>query len=160
MNISNDIKCKVFALYLEQKINENNSTFYDTMVSVDLFNESIHTSNHITYKLDEVKLVLKPLSSITDEHIVWVHDTVHNFHEQRKLRPDWAKNVTPPFKDLKDMISNGLAHYKGGYLSDSAVHQYLISKGYDVPLMLLGWKNLEQSGLAIYEEELTTKKTN
>lgn len=153
MEISNDIIAKVFAQYLGQKINENNSTFYDTMVSVDLFNESICTSNYITYKLNEVKLVLKPLSSITDEHIIWVHDTEHNFHEQRKLRPDWAKTVTPPLKEMKDMISNEFG-YTGGYLSDSAVHQYLISKGYDVPLMLLGWKTLEQSGLAKYESEI------
>lgn len=151
MNITPEIKTKIFALYLGQKINENNSTLYDTMVSVDLFNESIRTSNHITYKLNEVKLVLKSLSQISDEHMIWVYDTVHNLHEQRRLYPKDLAKKTPSLKEMKDMISNGFAHYTGGYLDSSSVHQYLISKGYDVPLMLLGWKNLEQSGLAIYE---------
>lgn len=149
MNITPEIKVQTFALYLGQKILfAHQDKWLDGMfcTTSTLTNIERGLTNHTN-----LKLILKSLSKISDEDMIWVHDTVHNFHEQRKLRPDWAKTVTPPLKDLKDMISNGLAHYKGGYLSDSAVHQYLISRGYDVPLMLLGWKTLEQSGLAIYE---------
>lgn len=138
MNITPEIKSIVFHQYHGQYVNSDkgrcrlrDADFVDSLEWIEL----------------------KSLSEISDKDMIWVYDTVHNLHEQRKLYPEDLAKKTPSLKEMKDMISNGFAHYKGGYLSDSAVHQYLISKGYDVPLMLLGWKTLEQSGLAIYEKK-------
>lgn len=151
MEISKEIKAKVFAQYLGEKINENNSTLYDTMVSVDLFNESICTSNHITYKLDEVKLVLKPLSSITDEHMIWVYDTSHNLHQQRKLYPKEVAEKSMSLDDMKLQMNNRSVFMTGGWLCNTWNYQYLLSKGYDLEQFLLGYKTLHEAGLAIYE---------
>lgn len=142
MEISNEIKCKVLALYLGQMINENNSTLYDTMVSVDLFNESICTSNHITYKLDEVKLVLKPLSEISDEDAIQVDELISPQYSSIKH----FHTVTRGKVWIRDILS-------GNQVSNVFnVYQFLQYKGYDLPNYLLGGKTLQESGLAIYEK--------
>lgn len=151
MNITPEIKTKIFALYLGQKILfAHQDKWLDRMfcTTSTLTNIERGLTNHTG-----LKLVLKSLSQISDEDMIWVYDENHNLHQQRKLYPEDLAKKTPSLKEMKDMISNGFAHYKGGYLDSSSVHQYLISRGYDVPLMALGWKTLQQSELAIYESE-------
>jgi hypothetical protein len=147
MEITKEIKEKVFGQYIGNLITWGEADFKGDKIHTILLNSQ--TINNI-FNMD-TKLILKPLSAITDEDMVWVYDTCNNLHEQRRIRPDWVKQNTPSLKDMKRQINNGHAHYKGGYLSDSAVHQYLLSKGYDLPQYLLGWKTLHESGLAVYE---------
>jgi hypothetical protein len=150
MKTTNEIKAKVFAMYLGCLYIRDEKD--ENCLRRSLDGSSILGIGEGITNWGNAKLILKPLSSITDEHMIWVFDTANNLHEKRKLYPRDVTENTPLLKDFRLQISNGFAHYKGGYLSDSAVHQYLISKGYDVPLMLLGWKTLQESGLAIYEK--------
>ena len=83
-------------------------------------------------------IVLKSLSEITDEDMIWVYDTCHNLHEQRRLYPQEIAKKTPSLKEMKSFINNGVAHYTGGELTKTWVFQYLLSKGYDLPQYLLG----------------------
>ncbi len=99
-------------------------------------------------------IVLKSLEEISDEDMIWVYDTTHNLHEQRKLKPEWVLTVTPSLKDMKEQINNGFSHYTGGWLCNVWVFQYLLSKGYDVPQFLLGYRTLHQVGLAKYKNEI------
>lgn len=165
MEISNEIKAKMFALYLGHRVeldNGGSKVRNRILCAVGGINDGGHeyvklkmgTFTHfVLIKENRAKLILKSLSEISDEDMIWVYDENHNLHQQRKLYPEDLAKKTPSLKEMKGMISNGFAHYTGGYLDSSSVHQYLISKGYDVPMMLLGWKTLEQSGLAIYENE-------
>lgn len=148
--LTNELIAKLYVPYLGATIRGNGKEYKLTLNK---------TSNRhdidLAFVCDQRNYfpVLKSLSKISDEDMIWVYDENHNLHQQRKLYPEDLAKKTPSLKEMKDMISNGFAHYTGGYLDSSSVHQYLISKGYDVPLMLLGWKTLEQSGLAIYENE-------
>ena len=98
-------------------------------------------------------IVLKSLSEITDEDMIWVYDGCNNLHEQRKLHPEHVTKNSPSLEDMKYSLNNGFAHYTGGYLTKTWVFQYLLSKGYDVPQYLLGYRTLQQVGLAKYENE-------
>lgn len=149
MEISNELKAKVFALYLGCLYLRDDKDQDCLRRSLD--GSAITGISEGITGWKNAKLILKPLSSITDEHMIWVYDTSHNLYEQRKLYPDEVKRKTPSIKEMKEQLNNGFAHYTGGWLNDAANFQYLLSKGYDIPLMLLGWKTLEQSGLAIYE---------
>jgi hypothetical protein len=147
MKITNGIKAKVFAqylgcLYIRDEKDEN-------CLRRSLDGSSILGIGEGITNWENAKLILKPLTSITDEDMIWVYDTTHNLHEQRKLHPERLN--TPSLKDIKEQLNNGYAHYTGGWLCNTWVFQYLLSKGYDLPQLLLEYKTLQESGLAIYE---------
>jgi hypothetical protein len=88
------------------------------------------------YEKSKDLLIVKPLSSITDEEVI----------EVAKLCGVDAEIV-------------GVAYISGMIQSASKAisyvgFQYLQSKGYDLPQYLLGGKTLYEAGLAIYESEL------
>lgn len=102
-------------------------------------------------------IVLKSLTEISDEDMIWVFDTTHNTREQRKIRPEWVEKNSMSLADMKANINNGHAHYTGGWLCNTWVFQYLLSKGYDLPQLLLGYRTLHEAGLAKYKNEIDKK---
>jgi len=139
MGITNKIKEKVFAQYLGQpfRVILNSGEF------------SITECNLGTIQLLNTQdvLILKPLSKISNEDMVWVFDTIHNTHEQRKLRPELLKENSMSLEETKRQINIEGNHW----LRNAFVFQYLLSKGYDLPNFLLGYKTLFESELCIYE---------
>ena len=132
--IKNEIKAKVFAQYLGCNTNQG------LMQNIGIFHEILES---------DIKLILKPLSDITNEDMIWVYDTCRNLHEQRELYPRDVAENTPSFEDMKHDL---LANFWTGFVSNTWAYQYLLSQGYDLPQILLGYKTLFESGLAIYEK--------
>jgi len=139
MKITPEIKSKMFHQYHGQYVNSDkgqcrlrDADFVDTIEWIEL----------------------KSLSEITDEEMIWVYDTTHNLHEQRKLHPERFTLSSKDIKDMKEQLNNGYAHYTGGWLCNTWVFQYLLSKGYDLPQLSLGYRTLQQVGLAKYKNEI------
>lgn len=106
------------------------------------------------------KLILKPLSAITDEdaiEVTKIEISREDFEYESWENPQGLKVIKSFPKGER-----GSSWYKilciGG-TTDLKLEscQYLISKGYDMTQYLLGGKTLEKSGLAIYENELVKK---
>lgn len=140
--------------YLKGKFLEIDLGMVDSFIGVLLENET-EPSNHTNYNINEVKLILKPLTKITDEDLlglipedkkwnngkIWKIQTVCYYtafdEKGNKVGEDmWILNPSRP-----ETIKNPL-HY-----------QYLQSKGYDLPNYFLRGKTLKESGLATYENE-------
>lgn len=140
MEITNEIKAKVFAQYLGQKVNAEGSRL--ELISV-CFNHIVCYNPPIgEVEGDEVEfdfsiyLMLKPLSAITDEDAIEVakitqeNESYHNAGVGKMVvKGKWKFNMEKYF----------------------FIHQFLQSKGYDLPNYLLGGKTLHEAGLAIYE---------
>jgi len=138
MEITNEIKAKVFAQYLGQKLTLKKEGESENLI---LDAHRLHYGNEFN-KFGEVKLILKPLSKITDEDNVELYRLLG-------------------FKDTKGSNSPELRfEYYGNVINGSErisfetatkFYQFIQSKGYDIPQYLLGGKTLHESGLAIYE---------
>lgn len=152
MDITNDIKAKVFAKYLGQKWQwDLRGTPILKLYPSDLTEiERFEFGNN-------VKLILKPLSAITDADAIEmanlfggitgnvtinrptdlynadIHFTVQ-IHQGEK--DTWRSFCVPKYIDAN---------------TPNSFCQFLISKGYDIPNYLLQYKTLHQTGLAIYE---------
>jgi hypothetical protein len=158
MEITDEIKAKVFAQYLGQ--------YMTYPVDVRFTEWGIGSNGTITdlkgglYNPDLCRLSLKPLTSITDEDIGGV------------IKIEFGQGDSPTIFRVKDTTAirfnvNGIEkrilfqRYCNNDPIESntplkrtlAIYQYLQSKGYDVPQWLLGWKTLHGAGLAIYESE-------
>jgi hypothetical protein len=130
MEISNEIKAKVFAQYLGQKvITDVEMTERLEGVELDCIRTDIGIY-HFSVHNDEV-LVLRPLSAITDEDAIKCAKIYHGNSCDYSARS---------FKAVIEMLAE-----------KSIVYQYLQSQGYDLPNYLLGGKTLQEAGLAIYE---------
>lgn len=90
---------------------------------------------------DDFKLVLKPLSSLTEQDAT----------EIASILNENPKHIIACF--------NGQPEYKKGpdekkikfFIEQTIVYQFLQSRGYDLPQYLLGNKTLKEAGLAVYE---------
>lgn len=143
MEITNEIKAKVFAQYLGQY-------FKVGVFSGDLKNINIETD------LSNTMLVLKPLSSITDEDAI---EATKHFGRAPFIFERVNDSIEVGFFD-RGVISigfNGKISDAGSEITRQGIdyfisYQYLQSKGYDLPQYLLGGKTLKEAGLAIYEQ--------
>lgn len=122
--------------YLKGQLKEIDLGMADSFLGVLLENEKIE-SNHENYNTDQCKLILKPLSEISDDDALAV----------QKI---YDGNITLHFETNK--ITRGKKFANDPMLCYEA-YQYLISKGYDIKHRFLGGLTLQQAGLAIYEEE-------
>lgn len=157
MELTTDIKAKVIAQYIGQtvqtctralqgegkpskylkgELKEIDTGMVDSFMGVLLENES-NPTNHENYNTNQCKLILKPLSKITDEDAL----------EVQKIYDGEFHNAVAGNK-----ITRGKKFANDPTLCFEA-YQYLISKGYDIKHRLLGHLTLQQAGLAIYEEE-------
>ena len=144
MEITNEIKAKMFAQYFGHLIKIGNS-FTCTLVGIKGHN-TITTgvsANNIWkyYKISACVLVLKPLSAMTDEDAIEIAKIyLHNDNDVDDLGfLECGKNIA---YDLLTGIFQGNTIW---------MFQFLQSKGYDLPQYLLNGKTLQEAGLAIYE---------
>jgi hypothetical protein len=130
-----EIKAKVFAHYLGQKrIWTDKPNAYKNVGDIDYFD----IDNFLgTIRNKEYKLILKPLSEISDEdatELVKLHKPSEN--------PLYVKQSfvekSQPF--IRNWVINNVINY-----------QFLQALGYDLPHFLLGGKTLHEAGLCIYE---------
>lgn len=132
MEITNEIKAKVFGQYLGQKIKHDAGI--EDLKSVDT---QICYANFGWGNAKELgaqcKLVLKPLSAISDEDAVYVYSTYHK-SDPSVCVPKWARRSINNWDGLPSEISD-----------------LLRDRGYDIKNGLLGGKTLFDCGLAIYE---------
>lgn len=125
-SIAEEVKAKVFALYLGQTcIDSDNKKHHILGISLEEAMIQVDGDNHDVdwWNFDAVKLILKPLSSITDEDAI---------------ECGWKQIMS--LKEFADAKS----------VRPLEVYQRLINKGYDLPQYLLGGKTLKETGLAIY----------
>ena len=126
MKITKEVRAKIFNQYYGVKYHYKN----DFGTYADLVG-SINTYKHLS-EYEVVKLVLKPLSEITDE-------------DANKIATLSGFNY---LMDLQEFELTGALSCK---LYDfCSAYQYLQSKGYDLPQYLLNGKTLKEAGLAIY----------
>lgn len=118
MEIENDTKAKVFAQYLGQQV------LWGGTEGV-LWSYNLHGASDVVLG---AKLILKPLSKITDED---------------------AQDLGYEDAEIFIATSPWLKKYHGDKSFWDA--QILQSKGYDLPNYLLNGKTLQEAGLAIYE---------
>ncbi|MES2285815.1 MAG: hypothetical protein V4547_09025 [Bacteroidota bacterium] len=137
MEITNEIKAKIFAQYLGQKIQWRDTS--ETEVTTLTISE-LDRSEKITFLC--IKLLLKPLFAISDEDALAI-SVIMQFTE--------LEEETTKIEYIKQVIPNLYPCSSCSKLIVLNVFQFLQSKGYDLPQYLLGGKTLFESGLAIYK---------
>ncbi|HWY09701.1 MAG TPA: hypothetical protein VN026_00175 [Bacteroidia bacterium] len=139
--ISNELKAKVFAQYLGQTFKSNGRKYKMTVTETTNTHEK-----SLFFATDNVcELILKPLSTITDEDAIEASSIIGGAsHLSKESQIAQLKELfsLPSFFVNQTNIS--------GYKWLQCI-QYLQSKGYDLPHFLLGGKTLQEAGLAIYE---------
>jgi hypothetical protein len=93
---------------------------------------------------DKFKLILKPISSLTDEDCIEVITILQG----RKKAEIWFE--LEGAKAIIGVLANNDSN-NWTFFCSNKIYQYLISKGYDLPQYLLDGKTLHESELAIYE---------
>lgn len=177
MELTNNIKAKVFVQYLGREFvhytDNGRETFVGTVTGVDVFTTAALQCGLKTFSLcADIKLILKPLSQITDEHAVEVAKMMgyDNFTEiVRDKNGNFlfvcgntsGKKVIFAVGPSINLLENNTLWWDDNDGSDGhpgndgevslACYQYLQNQGYDIPHYLLGNKTLHQAGLAIYE---------
>lgn len=133
--------------YLKGKFLEVDLGMVDSFIGVLLENET-EPSNHTNYNIHEAKLILKPLSEISDEDATEVGlmvctDESKSYHNH--IGMSFVKLLSVKYDEK----------YLGSYFPFDIIDacQYLISKGYDLPHHLLNGKTLHEAGLATYENK-------
>jgi hypothetical protein len=156
MEISNEIKAKVISQYLGQtcqtmtrqsqgqglpfkfikgELKEIDLGMIDDFIGLLLENET-NVTNHTNYNTDQCKLILKPLSAITDEDVIELYKIM--------VGDDFDERYIETFKKGEGVKIDNI-------MKNVIAYQWLQSKGYDLPQYLLGGKTLQEAGLAVYE---------
>lgn len=131
MKITNKIKAQVFGQYLGQVAQWKNLDYTDKYETETMW-------DNVTYYIDNnAYLILKPLSSISDEdaiELIKLHGKTEN--------PSYVKQSfiekSQPF--IRNWVMNNVMNY-----------QFLQALGYDLPNFFLQGKTLHECNLAIYE---------
>lgn len=173
MEISNEVKAKVFAQYLGQKVYIGGKKYVlGALTTTDRKNVDLF------YACDNVsQMLLRPLSEITDEEIkelvkIFLNKEPSVFSIERVdkdfIIAQYNLVETPgeKFSQIQmtlvingERIENvwnyrypkGTAGSREDHGHINMCYQYLQSKGYDLPSWYLGGKTLKEAGLAIYE---------
>lgn len=166
MEITNEVKAKVMAQYLghwcqtktrqtqgaglpskylKGVLKEIDLGMSNSFMGILLENET-DINNHINYNTDQCKLILKPLSQMSNEHNIEIGKLAH-YGDVQPSNKEWLLLGKRAITEL--FINNVHAGYS--MRTNFFIHQYLIAKGYDLPNYLLNRKTLHEAGLAIYE---------
>lgn len=137
--ITSETKAKLFAQYLGKSLQFDDNEF--VLASINLAG-TINTHGW-TFSAIDCKLILKPLSYITEAELLELVDV--DFGEAANLLPDKI--------DAGNHVINEIRNGSGTFMA----HQYLVSKGYDVPQYLLGGKTMHEAKLCIYITETIQK---
>lgn len=161
MEITNEIKAKVLSHYLGQKVDTGGWLHKeDECDRIILYSDidrwvggigfyypnkkDCAKSKLLELPISDIKLILKPISSITDEDKEWLAD-LFGWKE--------VKNIS-----VGAFLSELIKTEYNLYRADKTIIaiQYLQENGYDLPHYLLGGefccRTLQQAGLAVYEK--------
>ncbi len=148
MKITDEIKTKVLSQYLGQP--------FKMITNGGEFKVSPATLGNIQLINPEDTLVLKPLSSITDEDAIevakiegLVNAKITGKNNYKIELSDDSYILLITYKGRIDLYKNTNHIAQDKTLE---MFQYLQSKGYDLPNYLLGGKTLHEAGLAIYKD--------
>lgn len=133
MNITNETKAKVFAQYLGHNI------YWQAIIGTLNAHNLVGASSPI----EDARLLLKPLSAISDEDALDVAKFLWPNNTEYQKAYDGKYYVDNLFNEDFEMYSP----------NSITIYQILQSKGYDLPNYLLGGKTLHEAGLAIYETQ-------
>jgi hypothetical protein len=180
MEITNEVKAKVFAQYLGQKCVADNGECGELCgVSTSFFSVYIPPmgeveSDEIESSISGTTFRLRPLSAITDEDAI----QCYSLTDPRYGKPAEIEYYTHRHKPKNQLVSidvrrvdipneclnigtDGKSFIRYDDRTEPpkierienqyAVYQFLQSRGYDLPHYLLGGKTLHECGLAIYE---------
>jgi hypothetical protein len=131
MEISNEIRIKILAQYLGQRITLDNGKTTE-LLTIHLLDKLI--TNGLWWT--DLKLILKPQSTS-------MAMGVEDYKSMKEI-----ESITEQL--LKDTVGKDDFVYKM-MLSSYLSFQYSISKGIDLPNFLLGGKTLYESNLCVYE---------
>lgn len=163
MKYSNDIIAKVIAPYLGQRLSaELIYKGFTCELVINNFTTSMANGMTIgTAIQNNAKLILKPLSSITDEDAIEVGKIIFgeeysvgevNRNNDYEVSVKVLKPNTTVNQNVRICFDGNFSNCNGyGLRNVLRAIQYLISKGYDLPNHLLDGKTLFESRLAIYE---------
>jgi len=158
LQMTNEIKAKVFAQYLGQRCATAEERFNSpglTLIGIsDLGCQVRDAAIKLTYYVTEsdLKIVLRPLSAITDEDKVQVAKIEGYYYPNVKAFSTEELKLTFSFDSVLDFCIEWKGNRNDYFQTlSSSAYQYLQSKGYDLPNYLLGGKTLKESNLAIYE---------
>lgn len=151
MTITEELAKKVCLQYVGQKVMYGHFP-RERKGTLDGYNEpfgfqvqdngGLFIRHNVRYGL--MKLILKPLSKITDEDKIALY---HISSAEDKY------DYTQDYNGIKSAIDNWIEKEGQETLFKTfRRYQYLQSKGYDLPQYLLGGKTLQESGLAIYND--------
>lgn len=147
IEITNDIRAKVFAAYLGQEM----------YCSLGYENCTLELLNFISKRKTEEDrvLVLRPMSEITDEDAVLLImvDGANCYYEI-----EITERNHRGFNWTFEYASSSRRRQRAFWWTDLSGQQsqFLQSRGYDVPHYLLGGQTLYGAGLAIYPQENET----
>lgn len=153
MEITDEIKSKVFAQYLGQhmqvpnKGNNNDENIIGELCGLFAdagLDETADDSGEGHHYIRECKLILKPLSKLTDQSAIQVCKIAGDLGEND------ADIIFMGRMLIETYISNIRCSVTG--LQWLSIFQYLQQQGYDLPNYLLDGKTLHEAGLAIYED--------
>jgi len=141
MEITNEIKAKVFAQYLGQKCKIKNFEpiyvlSHAGIAHIGITDEVNNVGSPCGF--NEIEILLKPLSQISDEDAIEVAKIQYKSIDAERLYHNAETGK----------CSAALCNIPT--LCGFAC-QFLQSRGYDLPNYLLGGKTLNEAGLAIYE---------
>lgn len=169
MEITNEIKVKVFAQYIGQKVSVKNETYNNGGYTGTILGVCSVRGILVEHplgsdgdeKIDNCKLILKPLSQITDDDAYEVARILFS-KEYKGHNITYSKNsicvtVMIPNTTINHSVNisfdGNLSNTNGyGLRNMLEVYQYMQSKGYDLPQHLLGGKTLQEAELATYEK--------
>lgn len=160
MGITNEIKA--IAQYLGQRIvicEPGTKPVSDYLEGVDLRSNIVMATviaERVSYPLSWIKLILRPLSAITDEDAIELGYII-----DPKVGPLEQGDLLKEISSVVDALSN--SEYKdaeGAPIRLLWAYQFLQARGYDLPLSLLGGQTLKEAGLAIYGPEIEPHNIN
>jgi len=151
MEISNEIKARVFAHYLGQKMKDycaEPENDICTLTQVDVQHGCVADEHgNFDIKFNDVRLLLRPPNAITDEDAIEVGRIIgHDFG-------DYAEGKSKVLYFGKKYIQEAFdVEWINRHVQTSwQVGQFLQLRGYDLPNYLLGGKTLHEAGLAVYK---------
>ena len=132
MEISNEVKAKVFAMYLGQYL-----TLYKPNEVTPLQLTPERLQHFWEFGHPKVKLILRTVDQLTDEEKIEISNVFNpTVSEQYKI-------------NNAELILKAFERFANDSQETVLLYQYLLSIGIDLPSIHLGGKTLIESGLAI-----------
>lgn len=142
--LTNEEIARVFAMYLGQKAILSIDDIPDFLTSVDIYNMTVDFTSDFNQSVEEIKVLLTPLSKITDEHAIEVVDILFPTNTLTAIngKAQYVGKTTVLFHLCNVGFSDENEHNTSSsreiileiqpfYVINA--REYLIQKGYDLP---------------------------